>query len=1400
MSMKNHKTDQIPELSPHYSDTHNDDQFGGNSCRMDPLLELELAKIRLTQTEREIELEHLRQKGREHYNQAVAGKAMYKSTFASPAVDIPPEKDWITMISRALDLPKREIIRFNGNPMNYWSFIRNFEDCFDERVGFRSRLNYLIQYCDGEAKATIVHCALLEPEEGYRKALELLEEAFGQKHIVAHAFIDKMLNIPAIKGTDPDGLRRLSREMHVCELTLTQMNYVSDLNSTKTIECMFLKLPLHLQREWVKVASKILKTGREPLFKDLCEFVKEQSDIANTRYGLLVSGDISNRNQRQSVAVTKRPFDSEYKARVSFANTSESVVSPHVGPRTLGLSCLLCNGNHPLDQCETFRDKDVSERIEFVLRKKLCNVCLKANHIARNCRAPRSCAVDGCGWRHHTLLHRKREEQSDSNSNVHINTQLCTEESAKHVQGQVAFAIVPVLVKNGERSFQTCAFLDSGSDASLITEDLAIRLGLEGESKTLLLKTLDSQSTFHCKEVQIEVSSLDSSSSFRIPKVWTVERLPLLRRTVPTTSQMVSWSHLRGVTLPTVDDEDVKVLIGCNVPEAHEIEEKRVGKSNEPYAIKTPLGWTLFGPYIETTRNMGIINYLSSKEELEARLDQLYKMDFEEDPNHRVPMSVEDRKALDTMSKSIQLVNGHYQIALPWRHQQSLPNNRKLAMSRLISLRNRFIRDQRLHKEYINVMAQYVEKGYAEKASGDFIRCRVWYLPHHPVFHPKKPNKLRIVFDCAAQYAGTSLNKNLYSGPDLVNNLVDVFTRFRRRPIGLMADIEAMFHQVIVPSQDRDALRFLWWPQGDIRNEPETYRMKVHLFGATSSPSCATFALQRTILDNEAKFLECIIQTAKEQFYVDDLLTSVDTLEEAKLVYSQLKEMLRLGGFNLTKWASNNVELIKFISEGDHIDRNVDICLSVEENERILGKEWNVRTDNIFRMYKLDVTPARKTILSYVASIFDPDGFIAPIVLPAKLISQDACRLNLSCDELPRECSVRWNCMLRGMKRLSKLLLPRCLVLGLYKPLPTQIYRFVDATEFAYGVVAYARFKDVSCQVHRSFLLAKFRVAKPKIKAPCYHNPKTTLKKPKKRKVTKPKVKTPKKPKVTLTKKSVNKTVKKQTAHIRRGIVHGVGKDAVVRVVNKSKDGSDKFKKANANRRQIMCSWNQNKIANALLERGCEWRFKLPRASHRGSVWGRIIKSIRRILQSLLFQKVLTDESLEMFLIEIEGIINNRLFVKLVNDCDDLDALTPNKLLLVYRGVSFDEAQMSKTCLYNERWKEAEKLANLFWNRWLREYLPTLQARSKWLDMKMNLQPGDLLLVNNIGSPRNLWLKAIVRRVNYGPNGRVRTVRLKRSAGICGNCLFGEADYIDVTVMKPGCGVRLGGNVSYVHN
>ena len=100
-----------------------------------------------------------------------------------------------------------------------------------------------------------------------------------------------------------------------------------------------------------------------------------------------------------------------------------------------------------------------------------------------------------------------------------------------------------------------------------------------------------------------------------------------------------------------------------------------------------------------------------------------------------------------------------------------------------------------------------------------------------------------VVFDCSARFKGTSLNDHLLSGPDLKNTLVGVLLRFCQEQIAVMADVEQMFHKVMVAPKDSDAFRFLWWPNGDLSKEAEDYRMQVYVFGATSSPCCANFAL-----------------------------------------------------------------------------------------------------------------------------------------------------------------------------------------------------------------------------------------------------------------------------------------------------------------------------------------------------------------------------------------------------------------------------------------------------------------------------------------------------------------------------------------------------------------------------
>jgi hypothetical protein len=164
------------------------------------------------------------------------------------------------------------------------------------------------------------------------------------------------------------------------------------------------------------------------------------------------------------------------------------------------------------------------------------------------------------------------------------------------------------------------------------------------------------------------------------------------------------------------------------------------------------------------------------------------------------------------------------------------------------------LRSDQFYSDYKTFIEKLLEKGYAEKV--DASQCnwsdgKLWYLPHHGVYHPQKPGKIRVVFGCAAKYAGTSLNDELFQGPNLTSNLVGVLLRFRSEQVAITYDVEAMFHQVRVPEADQDLLRFLWWPDGNLKAEPQEYRMTVHLFGATSSPSCCNYALRRIAQDNQ---------------------------------------------------------------------------------------------------------------------------------------------------------------------------------------------------------------------------------------------------------------------------------------------------------------------------------------------------------------------------------------------------------------------------------------------------------------------------------------------------------------------------------------------------------------------
>lgn len=337
-------------------------------------------------------------------------------------------------------------------------------------------------------------------------------------------------------------------------------------------------------------------------------------------------------------------------------------------------------------------------------------------------------------------------------------------------------------------------------------------------------------------------------------------------------------------------------------------------------------------------------------------------------------MSVEDKRAMKIIDRTIMRENGHYQMGLLWKDSEPrLPFDRSMAEIRLCQLKRRLERDLVLKQKYTSVIDDYVAKGYDRKLTrkeAEQKSSKMWYQPHNPVLNPNKPGKVRVVFDAAAKCGGTSLNDKLLQGPDLINNLAGVLIRFRQEKVALIADVQAMFHQVRVTPDDCDALRFLWW-SGDMERPPEDHQMLVHIFGAASSPCCSNKALRQTAEHNQEKYGEEAAETVCRNFYVDDLLKSVKTTTKGVELALKLIDMLREGGFHLTKFLSNRREVLQAIPVEERANPTSDLALDCLPIDRTLGLRWDAESDVFcFKTICTDRPITKRGILSTISSLF----------------------------------------------------------------------------------------------------------------------------------------------------------------------------------------------------------------------------------------------------------------------------------------------------------------------------------------------------------------------------------------------------------------------------------------------
>ena len=717
------------------------------------------------------------------------------------------------------------------------------------------------------------------------------------------------------------------------------------------------------------------------------------------------------------------------------------------------------------------------QRLQFAIEKKLCQNCLKPNHTNVECRSPRRCDIDGCGEKHTKFLHQISTQSTAASSTESSGTNATNAYCNKTTNKRIALPIVAVTVKANGKELRTNALLDSGSTATFCTEELIQKLQANYREDKITLTTLQQkQKPLNVKVTSLKVSDTNNNNTITLPTVIARNELPVNRENVPTYDDinLFRWPHLKNVTIPPSNLQDVHLLIGQDVPQALLPIEVKAGREGQPYATKTLLGWTLNGPLNGETINV-TNHYIQAAQHdvLEEKLEAFWKMDS---PVEEKGMSVNDVNVQKMWEDRITFEEGHFTLPIPFKDDVTkLAQNKPQAERRLRSLKTRLDKNEDLKIRYSKEIDELLKKGHARLMGKD--EQPQWFIPHHHVLNTHKPDKVRIVFDCSARYQEMSLNQAVFSGPDLANSLVGVLLRFRLNDIAVLSDVKEMFHQVKVPIEQQCYLAFLWWPGGDFTRQPLTYCLTVHLFGGTWCPSASTYALRQSIQhfgQNHSKEAKDAIEN---NFYIDDYLKTFGSAEEAIQVSKEVEDLLHKGGFKVTKWLSNNKDVLQKWPEEERAPKTKEMKFDDSVCERALGVYWNIENDTLsFKVANLEKPLTKRGILSMTSSIFDPLGYISPVIIQAKGIIQEMCRAKLPWDaDVPEEVKTKWLTWQSNLEHLRDVALKRSLDVVSAKSI--QLHHFCDASEFGFGVVTYIRTVNDKGKVTSSILMSKSRLA-----------------------------------------------------------------------------------------------------------------------------------------------------------------------------------------------------------------------------------------------------------------------------------------------------------------------------------
>ncbi|XP_071055017.1 uncharacterized protein [Onthophagus taurus] len=743
------------------------------------------------------------------------------------------------------------------------------------------------------------------------------------------------------------------------------------------------------------------------------------------------------------------------------------------------LSCILCKMNHNLYQCDKFLEKSPSQRFNIISDNKFCKNCLGYRHHTSKCNSNKTCRI--CNKRHHTLLHLNLtplDKSSPNPNSTGTSTQPHTVASATNT---VATILLPVAELDVQDRFgkyhKVRALIDTCSMINFISENLQKRLQLVRSIHSVPIEGLNNMSS-NCNNGSVECY-IKPCNVFQPTLHFTAVISQRICSEHPSISIDVSaYPHLQDLNISKTQSSPgpIDILLGAELVPYILTGDRRVGGMDEPAALGSIFGWLLTGRSADSSFPESNISLL-----VEPSLDSCLRKFWElEQMSEIVPEDPEDRQCdAHFQSTYNRTSEGRFIVSLPFRTPTpKLGESYTQAHRRYLYLERKLIKDSEIFQKYKIFMEDYLAKGHMSPVcSDDYRNENAYYIPHHYVLNPNSL-KLRVVFDASAKTkSGLSLNDILLTGSKLQNNLCSILIKFRYFPIVFICDIKQMYRQILLISHQRDFQRILW--RNYHTNELCEYQLNTVTYGVSSAPYLALRTIKELAKLYAAKFPEAS-QVLINDMYVDDVVTGSFSVRDALHLQEQIIKLLSLGGFELAKWASNCPKLMKRVCP-DGVTSPVSLDHAENGFIKVLGLHWDPSIDTFgFSSLPRNDPCTKRAILSNIARIFDPLGFITPCILAAKYLIQQLWLEKCDWDDTPSEkIKIYWIQYKEQLPQLSQLRIPRSVQLADDRSI--ELHLFSDASMVGYCAVAYLRLILPDNSIKVNFLCARSRVAPLKI-------------------------------------------------------------------------------------------------------------------------------------------------------------------------------------------------------------------------------------------------------------------------------------------------------------------------------